>query len=71
MYYIISSDKGTFLSILSENKFHTIDIILPNKVNSEDPQMLPTKEGHFVMLYHLDRPSGYIDVFEDTIKVIW
>jgi hypothetical protein len=70
LYNIVTDFRKTFVTRIVNKKFVTIDTISNESLRTYDPEVIKTKDNHYITFFTNEKVSGYIDLFDNKINVI-
>jgi hypothetical protein len=70
LYYIITDFEKTFLAIIENKKFKTIDTIANESYWTYDPEVIKTTDNHYITFFDNDKAKGYLEVIGNKIYAI-
>ncbi len=69
LYHISTDYKKTYLSEITDKKIVNLDLILENSIWSYEPNQFKTKDNHVIVFFKNQITNGYLDIFENKIKI--
>lgn len=69
LYNIVTDNNETYISIIDEKRLFTIDTLSKKSLWTDYPEVYVTKNRHFIVRFDNQETKGYIDIFENKIKV--
>ena len=70
LYHVVTDFKKTYLTEIIGNKFVSIDTISNESLWTYNPEVFITPDKHSIVFFDNEKASGYLDIFENTIKVV-
>jgi len=70
LYHIVTDFQKTYISKIEDNKFVNIDTISNVSINAYDPEVIKTSDNHFIVFFTNMKVSGYLDIFDNIIKIV-
>lgn len=70
LYHVVTDFEKTYLTEIIGNKFVSIDTISNESLRTYDPEVFITPNKHSIVFFDNEKASGYLDIFENTIKVV-
>ena len=70
LYHIVTDFRKTYLTQIVSGKFVILDTVSNESLWTYDPEVLVTSERHSFVFFDNDKASGYLDIFDNKIKVV-
>lgn len=70
LYHIVTDFEKTYLTEIVGKKYISINTISKESLSTSNPEVYITPEKHSIVFFDNDKTSGYLDIFENTIKVV-
>lgn len=70
LYHIVSSDHGTYIAERENAELKNIQTLTDFKMYSYGAEVCKTKDNHYGAIFQNNRNQGFIEVFENKIKII-
>jgi hypothetical protein len=70
LYHVVTDFAKTYLTEIIGNKFISIDTISNESLWTYDPEVFVTIDKHSIIFFDNEKVSGYLDIFDNTIKVV-
>ncbi|RYE25384.1 MAG: hypothetical protein EOP45_04805 [Sphingobacteriaceae bacterium] len=70
LFYIVTDFKKTFVSKIENKKFITVDSVSNESIWTSNPEIIKTHDGHYVVFFDNQKVNGYLDIFDNEIKLM-
>ncbi|MBS1608712.1 MAG: hypothetical protein JSS70_08130 [Bacteroidetes bacterium] len=69
LFHVVTDFRKTYLTQVVDGKFVSIDTVSNESLWTYDPEVFITPDKHSIVFFDNEKVSGYLDIFENTIKV--
>jgi len=70
LYHIITDFDKTYLTKIINRKFISIDTVSNESLWTYKPEVFVTNDNHSIVFFDNQKAAGYIEIFENNIKVV-
>jgi hypothetical protein len=70
LFYIVTDFQKTYVDKIEGGKFVTVDTVCNISIWTYNPEVLMTKDCHYIVFFKNDHAEGYLDLFENKISLI-
>lgn len=70
LYHIVSNDYGTYIAERENAELKNIQKLTDFEMYSYGAEVCKTKDNHYAAIFQNNRNQGFIEVFENKIKII-
>jgi hypothetical protein len=70
LYHIVTDFEKTYLTKVIDGNFVSLETISNESLWTYNPEVFVTLDKHYIVFFDNEKASGYLDVFENKIKVV-
>lgn len=69
LYHITTDFKKTYISAIENKKLINIGLVCNESIWTYSPEVIHTIEDHYIIFFSNETVKGYLDIFDDQIKL--
>ena len=70
LYHIVTDFQKTYLAVIDEKKFVTIETVSNESIWTYGPEVFTTDDNHLLVFFENEDAKGYLEIFDNQITVI-